>query len=915
MLTKRKRLLYVSGISLGAITLVVLAILGINYLKLLNAPGVPILSAVPPTAGVIFEIKEPRTLYSKVVATGFWNDLTAMPFFSKLKNQLAFADSLLLLSEDARQMAEGKPLFMSLHPSSQSVCSALFLTEVPGRNVLGGVEDVFEFWYGKNATLTRSAFKNFELLEVKQPQNIESLFFASYKSVLLCSYSRTLVEDALLQMDSGTPLTDKAEFAQVYQTVGKRVDANVYLNYTQWQKILTGLVSDAYKEHIAFFAGFGRWSGLDVNIKDDALVLNGFTNAADADGLLFNMQKQNPAKVELTKLLPHNTASFIFLGFDNFKLYFNNVTQKGESKNGQGNLKADFDSFYQTYQVNVETELADMISSEAAYALIPGLNSGDMYAYMIIRFKDKEELHQISSRLTAQTKGKLGALPDTSSYRDYSFGSFDYPEIFNLILGTNFDLDELTIHTIIDYYLVLGPSREALIQIINAVVFNRNLNNSTTYNKISGLLSGNANVYVYLNNLHAFSRLKSYVTPDIKTALEAHMQSFVRFETFALQLSASNNLFYNNVCVQYNQQQVADTSFALWETEIEHPASGMLYKVLNHNDNSREIVVKDDRNNLMLIDRNGVVLWKIQLGEEMLSDVFQIDFFNNGKLQLLFNTANFIYIIDRNGQNLTGFPLKLKHRATNGLAVFDYDNNKTYRIFLATEKNEIVNLDKNGERVNGWNIFKTQDVVFQPVQFIRLLGKDFIIVCDKNGKSYILDRKGDIRIKPDKSFEKSANSKFYQQITPDNKGKLLTSTHNGNVVSIDFNGKTEEISFSSFSTGHYFLFEDINNNSIKDYIFVDEKKISIFDFNKKLLKEHVLDGVVASHPVYFEGNVKYKLGVVTNNNKLYLLNNEMEIVQGFPVDGSVNFVLDYTETMKGFIVAANQRIVFKYLLE
>ena len=60
--------------------------------------------------------------------------------------------------------------------------------------------------------------------------------------------------------------------------------------------------------------------------------------------------------------------------------------------------------------------------------------------------------------------------------------------------------------------------------------------------------------------------------------------------------------------------------------------------------------------------------------------VSQIDYYKNGKLQLLFNTENQLYMIDRLGNFVTNYPIDLPTTTHLSHALFDYDNNKKYRI-------------------------------------------------------------------------------------------------------------------------------------------------------------------------------------------------------------------------------------------
>ncbi|OQA00400.1 MAG: hypothetical protein BWY70_00719 [Bacteroidetes bacterium ADurb.Bin408] len=579
-------------------------------------------------------------------------------------------------------------------------------------------------------------------------------------------------------------------------------------------------------------------------------------------------------------------------------------------------LRSELASFNNQYNLNTENDIVDFMAAEITLAMVPsGTPYKDYNTFLIIKFKDREKLLEISRLFARGSTAPPGMKPDTSAYKDYAISYFDHPDIFNTIIGTDFNISDLCFNTIAENYLIMTDSRESLINIINAVIFNRNLNNNLSYNKFSNYLSNKANIFVYNNNALSLKTLRSYLCKPYSDSIVSYFDNIAHFESFAIQLSESNGMFYNNICLASNSNnEPAAETYSLWETVLEQPAERKLFKAINHNDYTSEVLVYDVNKNLYLIDKTGAVVWKTTLNEPLLGNVIQIDFYNNGKLQYLFNTASQIYLIDRNGQNVANYPVKLKQKATNGIAVFDYDNNKNYRIFLATEKNEIINLDKNAEKISGWNVFKTLAPVRIPVQFIRLLGKDFICLTDEEGKPYFLDRKGDIRIKTDKPVEKSINSAFYTLITADKKGRLVFTGKNGKVYLVDFNGKTEVVTINIFSDKHFFIYEDIDNNTLKEYIFIDNNKLSVYDQNKTLLKEFSFDGNVETSPEYFNNN-KYKLAVATASGKIYLMSNDIEVVSGFPMEGSVPFIVETSDTATAFIVAANKEIIYKQILK
>ena len=154
---------------------------------------------------------------------------------------------------------------------------------------------------------------------------------------------------------------------------------------------------------------------------------------------------------------------------------------------------------------------------------------------------------------------------------------------------------------------------------------------------------------------------------------------------------------------------------------------------------------QDTQNNLLQVTGSGRIRWSIPVPGPVLSEVHQLDFYSNGRLQYLFNTKDKLYLIDRDGNNVAPFPLNLPSPATNGVNVFDYDNNRRYRYFLAGEDKKIYAFDQNGKKLSGWNFDKTDDEVTTPVQHFRVDGKDYIVFKDKS-TIYMQDRQGEKRI-------------------------------------------------------------------------------------------------------------------------------------------------------------------------
>src|SRR5690606_36185503 len=149
------------------------------------------------------------------------------------------------------------------------------------------------------------------------------------------------------------------------------------------------------------------------------------------------------------------------------------------------------------------------------------------------------------------------------------------------------------------------------------------------------------------------------------------------------------------------------------------------------------------------------------------------------------STPYALHIIDRKGNTLKPFPLEFKEEITQPVAVFDYDNNGTYR-FVITQSDNVLMYDAKGKLVRGFDFDKLSSQIIQPPKHIRLNKKDYILVPEASGKLNILSRQGKSRIEVKEDIEFSAAQWFPHKnnfVSNSSKGNLITVNENENISS------------------------------------------------------------------------------------------------------------------------------------
>ena len=294
--------------------------------------------------------------------------------------------------------------------------------------------------------------------------------------------------------------------------------------------------------------------------------------------------------------------------------------------------------------------------------------------------------------------------------------------------------------------------------------------------------------------------------------------------------------------------------------------------VKNHINNKSELIIQDENNILHLINSVGQIEWSKKIEGQVLNEIHQIDSYKNGKLQFLFATKNKLHLVDRKGRNVGKFPLKFNDDITQPISVFDYDNNKNYRV-LITQNNELFMFDSKGGRVRGFDYIKNGEIINSPKHF-RISNKDLIVFKTRDDLK-IINRRGRPRIETKTKFNFSSGNVFQFGNT------IVTQTSKNEIIEIDLKGNTKII--DSYSS-------DMNFSSLKNIMVVNSGNTIFSKANKSDLKF----GKYSNLKIY--NSDKFTLiSIFDNQNKeAYLFDKDLNMFDDFPIksESFVNYRLN-----------------------
>ncbi|RLD82280.1 MAG: hypothetical protein DRJ15_02035 [Bacteroidetes bacterium] len=824
------------------IVLIVLIGIGAYYLysKYGRAADSPE-DAIPTNAGAFIKVNKPGELIRELSSgNDIWNELAATEDVAWFFNGLIKADSLLAGMGYTEFLEEGN-IYIALAEDSSGVQSCL----------------LFEWPYGASENDLNS------LLDALNSDR--QSFHYSIKRGLCIIGSNTAIVDACLQrLKDKEPLPFAGMFEKVAKTAGMNVDANIYVNFGQLPTLARGIFASSYYQGRQILPDFGTWSEIDLLIKNDELLMNGYSEASDTlNQFLSLFQRQEPQKIEITRVLPYNTSMLVSFGFSDFaklheenKQYLQNEGVYPEREEKLASMKA-------RYGPNVEEYMTSWIGNELALAMInPHMDDLAANTFMAIHAQDVEKAgRQLNSLASSQY---------TSHYRDYTIRRISIPELIPVMYGMLFDGLTKNYYTRIEDYIVFANSAKSLENFINIFLSGKTLEQNENFKGFTDNVSDRSNIFCYFNIRNSTRLLSENLAIPLAGFIDRNPSVVKNFEALAVQFKALNNMYFTSVYVRHNPAFVKE-DLSIWKAYLDAPVYGQPYFVKDHRTNNLKIVVLDTLNSMYLIDHDGDIDWKLNIGEKVLSDVHTVDYYKNGKIQYLFNTASRIYLIDLLGRDVEGYPVELKSKATNKLAVFDYDRDREYRILIALDDNRVYNFDIKGKKVDGWKNPLSKALVSSEVQHLREGGKDYLIITDDEGNVRITDRRGRNRINLKSDLVNGLQSDFYVNET-NSKGTILTTNNDGKLVYIKTNGRLESTDFGDFSEEHHFLYEDFNNKGGKDFIFLDGNVLTVFDRFKNVIFTWEFENEIQSRPVIIPVSSREKIiGVVSEESgKIYL---------------------------------------------
>ncbi|MDR3235265.1 MAG: hypothetical protein LBT48_00860 [Prevotellaceae bacterium] len=567
-----------------------------------------------------------------------------------------------------------------------------------------------------------------------------ALYFSYAKGVGLVSNALVTLQTAIRHIESGESLLQNEQFAAVAQTVGRHVDVGVFLNHKQLPRFINVVGNNIPPPVAAFFPRSADWTALDGQMTPNLINLNGFVFPSfTTDNYLSVFLNQTNSSTEAWNVLPSSSNFMMSISFSDAVRFLNDYNNLFDVRKELNSYKQKIADLDKDWVQNAPNLFCALYPAEIATA-----NYHNHQVTLVRTSNAKYALEQLQAQ-AAHLKLPFKLEQETVGNKTVAIYHNPIAGLFETLLGSAFATDAETYFTAFGDWFCFSDSKEALAQI--AVHNTQSLKKYLSQTDAAQYITGNACVTIVANSLgKADDALLKYFRADVRKTVTKVSKNYP-LNVQILQLRPSNDKLYASLFALFEPQPSEEKNEPVPVSVIQIAGDErMRIEVINHYTKEKEAFVQFSDNSIGLQSKDGQWLWKRPFDEPILDTVIQIDYLRNGKLQLLFTTAARICLYDRNGNAVPPYPVKWKTPAVKGIAVFDYDKNRDYRIFVADADHTVRAYDKRIQPVEGWKPFKSQSAITRAPQFFRVASRDYIVVCGEQN-TYILDRKGAERVK------------------------------------------------------------------------------------------------------------------------------------------------------------------------
>ena len=548
--------------------------------------------------------------------------------------------------------------------------------------------------------------------------------------------SEVLAESSLRHLSEGVSILDNPDFESMALSADR--GTNLYVNHRNLGKLFSGCFNSGYLGYASFFQNFSYWSCYSLEeVGENGMDISGFDMhnvTVDEYSYVFNdLRPKSPTVFSVT---PYYSSMALSLPVSDLTALVSNIDRY---RDGQGRLDK---------MVDRRQELA----RKAGISPEEWASSLSIGEVAVIRFDTGGK----ETFVNMVKCGNPSAAGDTAVMKKY-----DYLGFLASLFGSVFSLAEEDYCVSVSGWLAIGPE-SAMRDFLNGSALELDLARYLSDAGLSDAFPSKSLLTVYLN----FASDPDGLTSPLKTSLArsiAEGAAGYTVDMYAYSLVSGKNGAVPSLKVRLSDYEVPTVSRFDRDTVVVIPKGP--WKVKNCGTGRTNLMYQQDNMYICLTEENGKGIWSAPFSSPICGNIDQLDYFENGKLQMIFASGSKLYVIDRLGRMVRPFPVDLGKEILLGPQVYDFNQNRKYNVMVLHTDNTLGLYDLKGRLRDDWVGFDTDETIKKLPRLMEINSSLYwvvttslqTVICDFTGKP-VADFSGSKKMRPDVRIEPYAGN-------------------------------------------------------------------------------------------------------------------------------------------------------------
>lgn len=509
---------------------------------------------------------------------------------------------------------------------------------------------------------------------------------------VLASRSETFLNAGARQLEEGNSILGTRHLQDLVSHVsGPEV---ILVAHSHASKLLQMFAGKAYQSSASFVKNLTPWSAWTVEtLKDHELEIQGLSLPGDGLSSYFKDFAGTPARQpEFPEALPYFTASALSLPIGSTEDF---LAARRMQEDGNGRLV----SFNKALK-------ARNGQSKTVEEWFVGLQPQEVVR---ARFLDENGVQREAVLVRSEKDLKLGS-ESANAYRG----------ALATVLGSDFALPD-SVCASVNHHWVVFSDLPTVRLFADPSFLEYSLKNRMEDASVS--LPDGFVAYA------SFSDDPAIAGTLLAKSLSAPLLSYVKGAGYA---PATSSLDLSGpmptMRVRLETQALKGTKVQVLERDTVVVVPGGLFPVQNFSTGKTNYLYQNSHQSICLRDENNKDVWGVPFKETICGRVQTIDFYNNKKLQWLFCAGSKMYLMDRLGRWVNGFPVSLPKPVLLGPDVYDFTGAGGYTAMVLHKDNSIQRYNLHGEKVAGFKAIHAPETVKNLPELLETAGKRYWVV-------------------------------------------------------------------------------------------------------------------------------------------------------------------------------------------